>query len=423
MTAVDAPTRPAPPSRWQRTVGPLRERDFALLWFGELVSSFGGPFQGIAIAFFLIHQGLGPFVFALVIAVFSVSRTVGGFVAGPLLDRYPRVTFLLVANVVAFGASGSVFLLTLTGQGIWFLVPLLAVQAMTGGAYLTAMSSIAPSVLPPEKLPSGNALIQMLSQLPAVAAAPAAGIVASVAGESTAIGINVVSYAFAVAGGFAVYRRRRAGGVPQASGRPSFRQTLRDGLSGLRFAAGEPWLRLLLIIEMVGSAAAAGAMVIALPFYADKLGGSQAYGFLVAGFGAGSIVGMLWFGGLARRIRRRALLICALLLSQGVLLAMLGLLPAGPGVVDLALVGAANGISNVAFAGLVQTVIDDRFLGRVFALEAVATSVLAPLGHLSAGVLIATWGSTVALGIAGLAMAATAATGLVARSVRSIDVQ
>lgn len=79
------PVPPAPPAG-RRPCGPLRERDFRLLWSGQAVSAVGDRIYPVAIALRVLEGGGSATDLGLVLGAFEVALVVfvlaGGVVSG-----------------------------------------------------------------------------------------------------------------------------------------------------------------------------------------------------------------------------------------------------------------------------------------------------------------------------------------------------
>jgi len=141
---------------------------------------------------------------------------------------------------------------------------------------------------------------------------------------------------------------------------------------------------------------------------------------MLAGFGAGSIVGVAIAGAHAPR-RRRGVAFCLLLLVQGPLVIGLAFAPLPLAIAFLALAGMLNGIANVLYMALVQGRVAPAMLGRVMSFEALGSFGLVPLSQIAAGVVGEVAGPARLFVAAGGLMGAAALAGLLSPALRQLD--
>lgn len=92
---------------WLKVVAPLRERDFRLLWSGNLVSLLGDGIFTVALALEALRVDHQPTGLAYVLACRAVPAVALAIVGGVVVDRIPRRTAVLVADLVRGAAVGS----------------------------------------------------------------------------------------------------------------------------------------------------------------------------------------------------------------------------------------------------------------------------------------------------------------------------
>jgi MFS family permease len=154
-------------------------------------------------------------------------------------------------------------------------------------------------------------------------------------------------------------------------------------------------------------------VLVVLPFFAgDFLGlGPAWYGYLMAAYGLGSLLGYLAAGALPFRGRAREFAVNGSLLAQSLLmvLCILWKAPAAE-LVLFVLIGLSGGILNVNAISSIQLATPPEFRGRVQALVMTACAGAMPLGMAISGLLFDLSGKNVALmfgASAGLTLLAT----------------
>lgn len=98
---------------WSNVVAPLRERDFRLMWSGNLVSRLGDGIFTVAIALEALRVDHQPTGLAYVLASRAVPGVALAILGGVVVDRIPRRTAMLAADVVQGAAVGVVAILVL----------------------------------------------------------------------------------------------------------------------------------------------------------------------------------------------------------------------------------------------------------------------------------------------------------------------
>src|SRR5579884_1897395 len=100
----------------QKIIAPLKYRDFRLLWISQSISSFGNPFQVIALVWLILQQlKASPLDLAgamLALAIPQALVTLGG---GIVTDRFNARTVMIWSDGTRIFTSGTIALLALLG--------------------------------------------------------------------------------------------------------------------------------------------------------------------------------------------------------------------------------------------------------------------------------------------------------------------
>ena len=115
----------------RESFGALREREFRLLFTGQLISLLGDAFTSVALAFAVLSIGNATDL-GIVFAARSVPLVTFLLVGGVFADRLPRRAVMLTADVARLGTQGATAALVLTHNAqVWQLALL---QALAGTA-------------------------------------------------------------------------------------------------------------------------------------------------------------------------------------------------------------------------------------------------------------------------------------------------
>ncbi len=117
-------------------------------------------------------------------------------------------------------------------------------------------------------------------------------------------------------------------------------------------------------------------------------GGAGAFGFMLAAFGAGALVGAI-VGGSVGRVRELGWVTVGTSLAIGVGFSFMGVAPSVPAVMLIgALVGVGIGFTNVRIVAWLQARTPEAMIGRVMSLVMMGGVVMSPLSLALAGVLV-----------------------------------
>src|SRR5215217_491702 len=317
------------------------------------------------------------------------------------LEALPTRLSLAALNVM----QAAVFvLLALLSAG--FSLPAVIVLAAFGGGLAISGRAVtraaAAGVLAPRRmLREGNALLNIGFTAGAAAGPAAAGLLVAGAGVQTALLADAASFALVA------ILILTAPDIPDVRGEDGeWMARLREGLAYIRQL---PQLRLLIAAQAV----ALGFFTIGIPievvFAKETLGaGAAGYGYLLASWGAGMLVGSFLFAALPRVSLPRLLLVSTLAIGAAYLL-----IAASPTLAlacaASAIGGAGNGVQWVGVMTAVQQLAQMPYQARVISvLESLAKGAPA-VGFLVGGAVTSVFNPRVAYALAGMGVLAVLA--------------
>jgi MFS family permease len=341
-------------------VEPLRrDRDYRLLWTGQLISGFGRQVTVVALPYqlyVLTGSTLAVGLLALVQLVPILVFALGG---GAVADAVDRRRLLLITQLGLAGAAGALFLLASTPDApIWGYYVVAFVSAGLGAVDQPARSSAVPRLVPRERLPAAIALNQLGFQAMAVAGPALGGILIATVGVAAAFAFDAVTFAAAIVALLLIAP------IPPHPG--AARPSLSTVKEGLRFVRRRRIILSTFVIDLV-------AMIFGMPtslFPALALEvfhvGAAGLGLMAAAPAAGALVGAAvtgWVG----RIRRPGRAVIVAVAAWGLAITAFGLsawsFPLA--LFFLALAGAADVFSAVLRSAIVQLETPDEIRGRV----------------------------------------------------------
>jgi len=278
-----------------------RNRNYSLLWIGQLLSFFGDRIHQVALGVLVLTQGSEADL-GFVLAATAVPSILLGPLAGALVDRWDRRTVMIACDLVR---AGLVLLVPLAITVHIGLVILIAFAVATVGLlFRPAKTAILPSIVGEEHLMTANSASTLNETLADIGQPIAAAIVAALAGLiAAAFVLDSATYLVsALLIGAMVMPREDLGEVEPFSGGAIFRE-MREGW---RFLTHQAELFSNTVVSIVAQIAIGAEIVVSL-IYAERvldqdvLAWPVNYGWLMGALGLGSVIGGVAIGGLATR--------------------------------------------------------------------------------------------------------------------------
>ncbi|HEV2440381.1 MAG TPA: MFS transporter [bacterium] len=354
-----AESRPAAPARpAQAWLVLLRRPAFALLWFGELVSSLGDEVFYIAITLWVYTLTGSAAMLGVSLAVGFAGQAVFGSFAGVAADRVDRRLVIVVSDLGrALVVAALPFVLP---RSLPAGLVLLAVLNVGSIFFRSAVNALLPSIATYDELPTANALFRTTELI-----AEAAGGVLGAAAVLT-LGYSIVM--FAEAGSFLVSAacvvliplawRAGLGARRRAS-------VTADLVTGLRYLWQTPFQRYLALLVIPGYITLAFDTLKAPMVVHTAHLSVAAYGVVNSALGVGRLLTAVTLAGLTRRWATTNLAVAAYVLG-GVGIAMFAATPWYAGLVIGAFVfSVGNMLSRIVNLTLIMQGTPQAMLGRV----------------------------------------------------------
>jgi len=236
-----------------------------------------------------------------------------------------------------------------------------------------------------KNLPGANGLMQGSQQLTGLIGPALAGILIAAVGTAWAFGIDAASFAVAALALAFITGGRRPTVIGELQ--PGLMSTIR---SGFAYAWRDPAVRSLIILSAVLNFAINGPISVGVAWLADNQfeGGAQAFGFILAAFGAGALGGAIVAGSLGS-VRQLGWWTIAGSIVMGVALGLVAFAEAAVVVMALGFfIGVAVGFLNVRIVAWLQFRTPEDMMGRVMSLVMLGGIALSPLSMALTGVLV-----------------------------------
>jgi MFS family permease len=271
--------------------------------------------QGVGAAWLMVSLGAGPFNVALIQTATTLPFFLLVLPAGALGDIADRRRLILVTETWMLAAALALAVFTFLGlMSPWLLLGLTFVLSAGDAVEAPAWRAILPELVEPQDLAAGSALNGIEFNLARAVGPALAGLLIASTGVGTTFLINAISF-FGVIVVIARWKRpaRRSTAPIETLGGAT--------VAALRYVRHSPAIRTLLVWTGCVMFFMSSLMAL-LPSVAHRLHGSPlGYGFLLAFFGSGAVLGALVMPRLRARLSIAGVLSTTLVVLAAALLA------------------------------------------------------------------------------------------------------
>jgi predicted MFS family arabinose efflux permease len=352
-------------------------RDFRMLWLGQVVSQLGDWFDTIALFTLVLRlTGSGRAVGLVLVARFLPSVVLGPL-SGVLADRFNR-RHIMIASDAARALVVLGFLFVRRPEQVWLVYLLTVLQLAFSAFFEPARSAALPSVVAPRDLLTANAISSVTWSAMLTLGAAVGGPVTDWFGTDAAFVTDSLTY---IVSAVLVWCVR----LPKRPPRPKTQLTVSkalgvtDTLEGLRYVWRRPRVLALLLVKPAWGLG--GGILTLLPVYGEKVfrlslhaglgGAALGMSALYAARGVGTALGPLLtrrFYSETRAQMQRAIGVS--FLFAGAFYCLFGRAQSFTlALIWLAVAHAGGSVLWVFSTVLLQSSVEDEFRGRVFAAE------------------------------------------------------
>jgi len=370
----------------------LLNKNFVLLWQGQLVSQLGSQAYMVAMMFWIKHQTDSASIMGLLMMFSALPAVILSPLAGTIVDRHSRkwiivicdllsgVFILALALLIFFNPDGKqLIIVTLFFVGV--------IASIISAFFRPAISASIPDIVPTDRLMTANSMNSFSMQISAFLGQGSGGVLFRLLGAPVLFLIDAISYFFSAVSEMFIT-------IPQVikideeSNKKLLVAFKEDIKEGFHFIWKNKGMRNLFIAAAALNFFFTPIMIL-LPFYVEDFLHKRAdwFGFLVAGFGAGAMIGYLISSALKVSGVRRSRSVSLALVAMSICFGSLGLIRHAPLALGLVfLIGIMSGYLNINIATILQLTTPSEIRGRVFALLGTLSGGLAPIAMGLSGV-------------------------------------
>ena len=373
----------------------LRNRSFRHIWLASLLSTIGSQISRVGLILYIFDRSHVVVNLALLVVLETLPGAVAAPLAGAVVDSLNKRIVMIASDLLRMSFMLAILLRPTLGV-IYLMASLHSIATVF---FQPARSAAIPLIVKPEELPSANALEQSVTNLMLIAGPVIGALLLRRFGLTISLLLDAFSFLSSalLLSGVSIRRVERPRLKLSASaGVNEIREGWRD-LLGHKLALH---LNLLLFVALICTS----IWIPLAPFFIrDHLGGAdELLGWQLSLFGLGAVVGGLIAPRLVRRFGLGVTLFAGFL-AEAVSLGLYGIVfRVEASMVVVFLWGAVVSVVVVPFYSLLQQIVEEQFLGRVFSLVKQSENVAIVLAMIGAVLLQDIVGSDLVFLLAGL---------------------
>ena len=393
------------PGNRARLTRALKHRNYRLFFAGQSVSLVGTWITRVATSWLVYRLTGSELLLGVVGFCGQIPTLLLAPYAGVIVDRHDRRRILVITQILSLLQSVALAVLTLTNLiTVAQVLVLQVVQGLINAFDTPARQSLVVEMVEDRRdLPNAIALNSSMVNGSRIIGPSIGGIIIAAAGEGWCFALDAVSYAGVIVSLLAMRLQphQRATDAPPV---------LHDLYTGWRYVVDSVPIRSALLLLAIVSIAGMPYTVLMPAITAGQLhGGPNTLGWLMAASGTGALSGGIYLASRESVVGLGRVILIGTFVFGAALIGFSLTSNAWIAAVLLACIGAGFMTQMAATNTIIQTIVDERFRGRVMSFYTMAFFGTTPIGSLLGGVLAARIGAPMTIRLGGIACLATAA--------------
>lgn len=354
-------------------------KNYFLLWAGQLVSQLGDRFYAIALAWWVLERTDSPAVMGFFMVVSVLPELLFGLIAGGLIDRWNRKTIIVTADIFRGLFVITVALLQTMGcLEVWHVFIAAAVISLASAFFNPSVMAVIPQLVESDEIPRANSLSQMIGGLASIAGPVLGAALVGLIGYWPVFLVNGLSYLAAALLAFFIALPPASPAGPKAS-------LLEELKEGFKFISNSRLVFIILIVIGVVHIFY-GSLAVAMPFLAKSLTGDgiRNLAYFETAMGAGLILGAVLIGQQKLQSVNTRPLFTAII-TFGLCFTLLGLAGSKgivitlPYIAIILFIGMAVAVASVYWRSILQVHVPNNMAGRIFSVASIIADVSLPV--------------------------------------------
>jgi len=363
----------------------LRQRNFGLLWVGQIISMVGDWVLFVSLPFYIYTLTGSTLATGIMFIVQTIPRLFFGSVAGVFVDRWNRKYTMVIVNLIQALILVPLFLVR-SQDLIWIIYICAFADSLVSQFFNPAQTAIIPMLVEEKDLLPANSLNSMSQELTRLVGPSLGGLLFGLLGVGSVITLDLISFLFSAAlvalivlpaRSTAAKQEQQLAGSASSMVMNSLVKVWQEWRAGMQLVKKEQLVSAIFIIigiAMVGE----GIIEVLIAPYVERVLHSTplVLGWLMSAQAIGGILGSLAIPRLSKIITPGRLMgVCGLTFSIGII--VLAIFPVLPVIVPVITIGGAGAVGFfIPMLTLIQTNVANEYQGRIFgalnAIQAIA---------------------------------------------------
>ncbi len=358
----------------------LRERNFSLLWSGQIISQFGDRLNQMALIGMVYEQvGYSTLGLAKVMLPMIIPVLIIGPVAGVYVDRWNRKWTMIISDITR---GLFVLLIPLSLIYVKTMAPVYVIIFIVFSItrfFLPAKMAILPDIVSTDKLLIANSLSSTTRMIAAILSLPIAGFIVRWVGAKGGFYIDAISFFLSA---FMIWMIRLEKNsthkykddliiTKEALGQSISRSVFKDVMEGLRYLISSRELLLVTAMSFLLMSGVGAVSVVIVVFIQESLKSvTRDLGLLGMSLGAGLFLGSVLYGRFGDMLPKFKVIFSGFTMG-GILVVLFSLLIRASGSLALALVlaavlGLVSSPIVVSSNTMLHEIMPNKIRGRIF---------------------------------------------------------
>lgn len=361
----------------------LWNKDFALLWQGQLVSYLGDVIYSFALSFWVLEVTGSTALMGVISAASMAPRLILGPFAGVWVDKWDRKKIIVMTDFIRGILSTFVGVAALMGfLQVWMVFIVGITCSICSAFFGPAITSVKPDIVDKEVIVKANSATSLSDAGASMLGSAVSGVIYGTVGASYMFLFNGISYLFSAFTELFIT-------VPRIK-KPKKELTFKEDFkSGLSFVWDFKALRALFIISCGLNFFCNAAFILMVPLFKESsFLGVERYGVVMAVESAGMMAASLLLSIINIKPTKRYKVMTSSFMIMAVLYLFLPIVQNYYVILICAPIAAAlNMIGNTMDNSAMMLIVPEEKRGKVFSLMGTMSMGLTPLGTLIGGIL------------------------------------